>query len=174
LPAAPQTVCWQGGPHIPITRRYTMRLHGTLGILAALLLVAADTAKDDGAKKEMDKLQGTWKLVSGEFSGKPLAGGDLEGAEFTIKGDKYTFKQGDTTEEGTIKVDPAKKPPTIDLKIASGNDKDKTQLGIYKLEGDKFTVCFAKAGATERPTMMSTKEDSDQLLFGFKKEKADK
>jgi uncharacterized protein (TIGR03067 family) len=151
-----------------------MKLHGTLGLLAALLLIAADTAKDDGAKKEMDKLQGTWKLVSGEFSGKPLAGGDLEGAEFTIKGDKYTFKQGEMTEEGTIKVDPSKKPPTVDLAITSGGDKGKAQLGIYKLEGDKFTVCFSKAGATERPAALSTKEDSDQLLFGFKKEKAEK
>src|SRR5262249_20059014 len=103
-----------------LTRRYTMRLHGTLGVLAALLLVAADTVKDDGAKKEMDNLQGTWRLVSGEFSGKPLAGDDLQGAEFTIKGDKYTFKQGEMTEEGTIKLDPSKKPPTIDLAINSG------------------------------------------------------
>jgi uncharacterized protein (TIGR03067 family) len=144
-----------------------MVIHAIL-FLAAGLLPASDTTKEDAAKKELEKLQGTWKITSLEVGGKPLPEDAVSGT-FTLKGDKYTFKTDDQEEEGTFKIDPSKKPPAIDLLIGSGMDKGKTQLGVYKLEGDRLTLCFAVAGDKERPGKFATAEDSNQLLFGLKK-----
>jgi uncharacterized protein (TIGR03067 family) len=58
---------------------------------------------------------------------------------------------GKEVENGTYKADPLKKPPTLDLTIAKGKDEGKTQLGIFKLEKDVFTVAIGAAGGKERP-----------------------
>jgi uncharacterized protein (TIGR03067 family) len=56
-------------------------------------------------------------------------------------------------ENGTYKLDAAKKPAAIDLIIGKGGkDEGKTQLGIYKLEGDVLTVAIAEANSKTRPS----------------------
>jgi uncharacterized protein (TIGR03067 family) len=150
-----------------------MKLQGMIVVLTALVLVAADDTKGD-AKKDQEKLQGAWKFVSGVTNGQPVPAEGLKGATFTIKEDKYHFEQGEEKEDGTFKLDPSKKPATIDLKIESGKDQGKTQLGIYKFDGDKLTFCFAMAGDKERPKEFATKADTKMLLYGLQKEKAEK
>src|SRR5258707_8724911 len=118
--------------------------------LAVGLLVAADTPKEDPAKKkDQEKLQGTWQAESFEADGNPLPEEAVKACKFTFKDEKYTFEPGDVTETGTWKLDSGKDPATVDLKIGDGPDKDKTQLGIYKVDGDMLKFCFAQAGATE-------------------------
>jgi uncharacterized protein (TIGR03067 family) len=138
--------------------------------LAAGLLLAADAPKEDVVKKELEKLQGTWKIASYETGGQVLPAEAVVGT-FVIKGDKYTFKTDDQEEEGTLKLDPEKKPATIDLIITSGNDKGKTQVGIYKLEGDKWTICLAMPGNKDRPSKFATSDENDHLIFGLKRDK---
>lgn len=141
-----------------------MKLSLPLAVVAGLLL-AADSPKDDAAKKDLEKLQGAWKLVA------RAEGEDNDtGARMVIKANKYTFTNGDQSEEGTFKLDPGAKPAAIDLKIESGNDKSKAQVGIYKVEGDTWTVCLGLPGETERPKEFAAKEGSS-LLFVFKRDK---
>lgn len=139
--------------------------------LAAGLLLAADSPKDDAAKKDLDKLQGTWKLVSYETGGNKAGEEDLAGSKMVIKGNKYAYTSADQDEEGTMKLDPGAKPAAVDLKIESGNDKGKDQVGIYKLEGDTLTFCFAHPGEKERPKEFSGREGSSNLVFVLKREK---
>jgi uncharacterized protein (TIGR03067 family) len=113
--------------------------------------------KDDAVKKEVDKLQGEWKGVGQEFTLK-------------IKGNDYEFNAGET-EKGTMTFNPNTKPAQVDVKIKEGNDAGKKQVGIYKLEGDKLTFCFAMAGETERPTKFEASQEKGILLFRFEKEK---
>jgi uncharacterized protein (TIGR03067 family) len=127
--------------------------------------------KDDAGKKELDKLQGTWKVATFDVDGKPAPQADVKDARFQIKGDKYTFKSADYSEEGNLKLDPAKAPPTIDLNITEGEDKGKTQLGIYKIEGETFTACFTMAGNKERPKELKSTAGSMHILVVCKKEK---
>ena len=49
------------------------------------------------------------------------------------------------------------------------------QYGIYKLEGDTFTVCITPPGKTEvdRPKDFSTK-DSNNVIFVFERVKEEK
>jgi len=139
--------------------------------LAVGLLLAADTPKEDPAKKkDSEKLQGAWKGDSGEVDGNALPDEFLKAAKFGFKGDKYTFEAGDEKESGTITLDASKTPATIDLKIEEGRDKGKTQLGIYKVEGDKVKFCFGQPDAKERPKDFSSKAGSDTIYIVFKRE----
>jgi hypothetical protein len=45
-----------------------MKLHA-LVLVGAALLLAADTPKEDAAKKELQKLQGTWTAVESQMEG---------------------------------------------------------------------------------------------------------
>ncbi len=136
-------------------------------LVAAGLLVAADTPNDD-AKKELDKFKGTWKATAGAQDGKPFPDEDLKTLVLTFAGDKYTAKYKDQTEAGTMKLDPAKKQ--IDLNITDGEDKGKKQYGLYAVDGDTLKLCFAMPDK-ERPKEMAAKEGSEHVLVTLKREK---
>ena len=138
--------------------------------LVGLALAAAEAAENAG-KEELKRLQGTWRMVSVEVDGKKIPEEDLKQMAVVFRGDAYTVKQGDTeVEKGTQKVDPTKKPKTIDAHILEGPDKGKDQLGIYELNGDALKVCFAAPGQ-ERPKEFASKPGSKHELGMFKREK---
>jgi uncharacterized protein (TIGR03067 family) len=137
---------------------------------AVSLLIGADTLKADDPKGEK-ALQGTWKLSAGEADGKALPEKQLKDGKLVVKGDDYTVTLADIgTVKGTQKLDPTKEPKTIDIKDASGPNKDKTCLGIYELKGDEFRVTFAPPGKA-RPTKFATAPDSGQWMHVWKRVK---
>ena len=126
------------------------------------LLVGADKAKDEAT------IEGTWVVVAVTKDGKD---------DEDIKGDKVTFKDGkvhiknadkNKDEQGTYKLDETAKPKAIDFMLA-GNDK--TIVAIYKVEGDKLTVCVSHKQDGSRPTEFTAKEGSGQILVELKREK---
>lgn|SRR5262245_12516762 len=120
--------------------------------------------KDDG---DLKKLQGEWEVTSWEQLGAAL---NLT-AKWSFQDDKYTLDMGTNLEEGTIKLDPAKKPGTIDLTITGGNCKGKEQPGIYKIEGDTITFCFAWPGNSDRPTEFKSTREERTILITMKRAK---
>src|SRR5207248_1587898 len=109
---------------------------------------------------------GTWVVVSATKDGK---------ADDEIKGEKITFKDGKLTittkkkdEQGTYKIDPAQKLKTIDVTEAG---KDRTHRGIYKLDGDKLTLCVSAEPEGQRPADFTAKEGEPHLLIELKREK---
>ena len=137
-----------------------------------LLLASAFIRADDDAKKDLDALTGTWRVETFTQDGRKLPENIVKQFTFVIKDGKYTITDGDKeVETGTIKVDPSKKPKTIDFEITSGDDKGKKQPGIYTLDGDKFTFCMAHPGETERPSKLESTKDSKTVLSVLKREK---
>jgi uncharacterized protein (TIGR03067 family) len=142
-----------------------MRLRLLLVLTAGLgiLGVAADEAK-----KELDSLQGEWKLVSATRDGKDMPPERVKGFKNTVKGDRFTItSEGKTAEEGTMKLEPGKKPKQTDLVLAEGN---RTARGIYELSGDTFKLCYAPPGK-DRPKEFSAREGTGCTLSVWQRKK---
>ncbi len=141
---------------------------------AALGILMTTWTAAQEAKTDLDKLQGTWRAVSLEAQGQKAPAEAIEAAELTltITGDKYVEKQkGETSEEGTLKFHPDKNPRQLDIHIGTGKDKGKTQLAIYKIDGDAFTVAIAPAESKERPESFTTKADTPYAVQVLRREK---
>ncbi len=145
--------------------------------LAIGAIMATDgLGNDDPAKGDLDKLKGTWLTASLVNNGKTLVDDKTPPKEGPITklaydGDKWIVKVGDkTVASGIFKIDAKKSPKEIDVMDASGMKNDKTQLGIYELDGDTYKYCLAPAGKP-RPTEFTSKEGSGHSLGVSKREK---
>lgn len=147
-----------------------MRWHVLLALAAGLLL-AADKAADDAAKKESKSLQGTWRTTSFRHNGNTIPEENTKTWTLVIKDDRYVLTIGDNTEEGTFKIDPTKKPKTVDVMPETGGSKGKKRLGIYEVKDDEATLCVAAAGKEDRPTELVSDAGSENYLWTFKREK---
>jgi len=134
-------------------------------VFAVALVVAAGTQDADATR-----LNGTWVLVRGEQDGKPLPQDAIQGIKMVIDGDKHTLVVGGDKTVNTHHLDPTTKPKSIDAKPTAGPYKDMTLRGIYRLEGDEFTVCFAAPGK-ERPKEFTTKSGTGTFVHVWKRQK---
>jgi uncharacterized protein (TIGR03067 family) len=145
-----------------------MKKHFLLVVGVAFL--AADDAQDE-VKKEHARFEGTWKWVSIEMEQMKLSADALKHPRLKLMGDKFTVsEENNATFGGTFKVDPSKKPKTIDVTFTDGPEKGKTALGIYELEGDTYKVITDPAGKS-RPTEFAVKPGSRHVLQVLKREK---
>ena len=129
---------------------------------AVVLLMAADEPAKD-AKKEEDKLQGEWTMVSMETRGAKHSEDDVKKYTLTIKGDEWTVMKGLSPGAGrTFKIDPSKDPKTLDLTIKLVN-QERVSKGIYKLDGDTLTICRTEENG-ERPKEFKTTAESGILV----------
>jgi uncharacterized protein (TIGR03067 family) len=136
-------------------------------LLTSSFLLGSAGAQDD-AKGDHEKIQGTWKVVSAEDSGRKAPDEAVKTIKLVITKDKIAYKFGDDKmTEMTYKLDATKKPRWIDL-----TKGDKTTLGIYQLEGDNLKICFPEGGKKERSTAFESKPDSaNDVLLVLKREK---
>jgi len=150
------------------------RFIGLIVVLAVPFPLAADEKED--VSKELKALEGKWKAVSMEAAGTPLPKESMPDFTFIVAADgKSTAKMAQAEEQATITVDPKKNPKTIDNLHESGAQQGKKQYGIYKLEGDKWTVCMTRPGvaASDRPKDFTTK-DTANVVFVFERVKEGK
>jgi uncharacterized protein (TIGR03067 family) len=144
-----------------------MRL-GVLLLVAASGLAPAD--KPDKKKttnpvqEELKKLEGTWTFVGLKLDGLT--------ARLVIKGNQIILEEakqnpgGKPEEQGwkaTFKVDPGKKPKTIDV-VCAGT----TSRGIYQQDGDTLKICVSVG---KRPTTFTSSVGSTNEMSIFKRTK---
>lgn len=144
-----------------------MKPFAALVAAAGLLLLAADKA-DDPSTKDLDKLQGTWTVVSGQGAGKDVPTNLLavDGIAFD-RGTYTNIVQGRPTTSGAFRLDSSKQPPTIDL--VSPDNKTVTQ-GIFQLDGDTLKMAFASVDEN-RPVTLDSKPGSNVIVLRLKREK---
>jgi uncharacterized protein (TIGR03067 family) len=111
----------------------------------------SSSAAVNDAKSEEEKMQGKWKIVRCEFSGRDEP--QPVGIEDTI-GDKKWLRPNRRTAEYRLKFDATKDPKWVDL--SADRLGDRTLKGIYSLEGDKLTICYAYDPELPRPTEFKT------------------
>jgi uncharacterized protein (TIGR03067 family) len=148
------------------------RLACVLIVLCTPVLAVAD----DEVQKELKSLQGKWKTVDMEAGGKPVPKEAAPDFRITIGADgKSTGKMPQEEFGFVMTVNPKKDPKAIEVLHESGTEKGKKQFGIYKLDGDKWTVCMTMPGSaeTDRPKDFNTK-DTTHVVFVFERVKEEK
>jgi uncharacterized protein (TIGR03067 family) len=131
-------------------------------------LAHGDEAKN--AKDEGEKMDGTWKPVTAELAGKPFPDEVLKTMKLVVTDGKYTVTVGEQTDEGTVKLDPAKKPREMDVAGTKGPNKDKTILAVYELTDTTLRVCYDLSGKA-RPKEFKTKADTQLFLVAYTRDK---
>lgn len=136
-------------------------------LLVVGLLLGADPPSDAG-KKDLEKLQGEWKAEKAQNDGEEAPASLVEKMTVTVKGESMTIDVGSARDEkAKIHLDPGKSPAAIDIKPTRPGRE--TILGIYRLEGDSLTLCWAIEGA--RPAEFASKSGSKHVLFVLKRVK---
>ncbi len=108
-------------------------------------------------KTDREQLQGSWALVAAEVGGRKASADEVKqiGIKLDFAGDKVVYEQGGASEATTFRLDPAKGPKEIDLVLG----KTEVHKCIYRLDGDRLTVCKSHP-PRERPTAFASKAGS--------------
>ena len=144
-----------------ITMRYA--------ICTLLLFTGGFLAAQDGEPTDLDRMQGTWVVVSLTEEGKAVLAKDVEELEIVIEKNTYTaFDKGMMVVKYEFKLDATKKPKEIDLTYLVGLDKGKTVPAIYKLGKEQFTICLDEE-KKNRPKVFESKENETSSVLVLKK-----
>jgi uncharacterized protein (TIGR03067 family) len=154
-------------------RRSGVAVLAIVSLFAAVRSPASDgNANEVTVAKELQAFKGTWRMSSKEEDGKKFSEEEIKDIIGTGDGlAKFSVRRGDKIiGEATVKLDPTKKPKTIDVAFTEGELKGKAVMGIYKIEIRIFRVCVARVG-DERPAAFSAKAGSGHTLVVYKREK---
>jgi uncharacterized protein (TIGR03067 family) len=144
---------------------------GLILVFFVPLPLCADDAND--VRKELLALEGVWKAMAMEAGGMPFPKDRIPDFVFIVSADGKAIGRSPQGEyQAKITVDPHKNPKTIVNLHQSGAQKGKEQFGVYKLEGDRWTVCMTLPGVAEsdRPKDFST-QDTANVVFVFERQK---
>jgi uncharacterized protein (TIGR03067 family) len=143
---------------------HSQTLAVALCVLVATPLMAGEPPKPDVSKKDIDGIQGTWKLVALEADGEQGPTEIVSALKFVFKGNTLTLMPGEPGFTNyTFKLDPTTKPANFDMTHADGPRKGETEEGIYLLEGNHLRICLGKAG--NRPKAFATKAPSENGMY---------
>jgi uncharacterized protein (TIGR03067 family) len=115
-------------------------------VLLAGLGVAAGSSPQEEVKAELKRLEGTWKVVAMELGGKKLPPEKAQRlGQIIITRDRLVLQEADKKETSMgLKIDPAKKPNAMDLRITRGKESIDWKC-IYDLQGDDLKICMPLA-----------------------------
>ncbi|PYL10523.1 MAG: hypothetical protein DME33_00660 [Verrucomicrobia bacterium] len=145
------------------------RISRLLMIAALGLLLGAVKPQDPASAKDLEGLQGTWKLVSATQDGKALPDDKVKKTTIVFKHDTFRFPESAeyaTSRSGTVKIDATKQPKHMDAISTKGE----VMLGIYELNGDNYKVCFAPTGKP-RPSEFVSNPGSGYILQVWERKK---
>jgi uncharacterized protein (TIGR03067 family) len=129
-------------------------------------------ADDQAVQEELKRQQGTWKAISSIYEGQEAPAEIVRSITRTVEKDHVVWKRDGKSFAGTrITLDPSRDPKAIDVIPDGGPNRDERVLGIYKLEGDRLTICMAAPGKP-RPTEFKAEKGSGWILRKFAREKA--
>jgi uncharacterized protein (TIGR03067 family) len=138
----------------------------TLALCCSLVGGAAVNA-GDATKKDLEAIQGTWRMV--EVVDRGVKRAPDKGVVLVFAGDRWQLKtQVGVDKQGTFKLDPTKTPKVIVI-----YEDGKPSYAIYSLEKKTLKLCsFARAkdGKSTPSDFTSTKENR-QALATYQRQK---
>ena len=120
-------------------------------LLPALALFAC--AGTVSAQIPLKDLEGKYTLKSASMNGKAAPQAFMDAIkEVAIGADSFTIHKTDGTDDtNPIKLDLAAKVATLDM-LPKKDSKEKTKLGILKMEKGEVTLVVQRSADTKRPT----------------------
>jgi len=112
---------------------------------------------------DLDQLQGSWNVTSLESNGQQMPDITFNGATIVITENQFRSTGMGAIYEGTLELHPTEEPKAIDMLFTAGHAQGVRQKGIYKLDGEIWTLCIATEGS-ERPKNFSTAPGSGLAL----------
>jgi uncharacterized protein (TIGR03067 family) len=137
-----------------------------LPVIAALL---AQPNAAEQAKKDLERLQGTWTMAALEVDGKDVGAVKVQDTKLTIKGDQYTVKAKNNVNGCAIRLDPSKQPHAIEMIFSEPGSADKVHKGIYVIEGDTLKICRGLNADQERPEQFATWPNTGYFVVTWKR-----
>ncbi len=121
----------------------------------------------DEAKTDLDRVQGTWRVVSSQVGDEKAAEDEVKRRKVTVKGNvlTYDYGTGDRNQVGTVKLDP--KTKYLDWNITS--PEAGTTLALYEIKGDEWKIGFGNDGVF-RPRSWAIGKDDVVWLLVLKRE----
>jgi uncharacterized protein (TIGR03067 family) len=139
--------------------------------ISLLCLTVLQPAGADHAKKDLERMQGTWEMHALEINGKDVPVNKLEGTLLIIKGDEYRTKVKDKLLVGfQLKLDPSKEPKAVDMTQKQPDGSEKVIKGIYTFENDLFKMCRGLDASQERPNQFATWPNTSYFVVTWKKQ----
>jgi uncharacterized protein (TIGR03067 family) len=136
----------------------------------AVLLASALIAQPADAKSDQDKLQGEWKLISGEAGGMAIPPEAAAKIHVTFQGAEVFVR--DKKDPAAFSLDPAQRPAAITLRPVpkAGAPQEADIQGIYQIEGEKLKLCLSQPGQP-RPSEFKSPKGSEAVLLVLEKNK---
>jgi len=137
-------------------------------VLTSLIIVLLGGVEEGGGP------EGEWVLVAQEYEGNPSSPEQImaRGVEISLLNGRFlTTRRLDKTRwHGSYQWDASITPNEFDFTIDEGPYAGKTQLSIYKVDGDTLTLCSAEIGKP-RPKGFVTRAGDRQYLQTYKRKK---
>jgi uncharacterized protein (TIGR03067 family) len=143
-------------------------------VLATVLAVTLGSTAQEGAKKDLEDMQGVWTVSRFVLAGQDSPEDLNKKITFVVDGDKLLVKlDSSVLSEGTVVLDPGKNPKQMKVTSTAGPDKGQTKLGIYEIDGDMLKICFYMddSGTKKRPAEFASAKDSVTSLAVMKRMK---
>jgi uncharacterized protein (TIGR03067 family) len=116
------------------------------------------------AVTDIDRLQGTWALISGERHGERFPHEVVKNVKLTFFGDTLKTHKKSGVTEATFTLHSESDPKGIDL-----NMDGSLGLGIYKLEGEMLTILHGEVGEP-RPADFDDVKSGNLTMLVLQKE----
>ncbi len=134
-----------------------------IAFFTALLGLVSISRADDAAA-----LQGIWLATTAELGGIPRPPSAVTNIVLRITDNKWEVTVAGHPDRGTLKIDGAAKPKTMDLTGAEGPNAGRNIPTIYEITGNKLKICYGLKGSP-RPTEFKTARGTQQYLVVYQR-----
>jgi uncharacterized protein (TIGR03067 family) len=136
---------------------------------AALVLALLVGADDAESARDLAAMQGSWTMVSSEVNGESTSDQVDVMGRLSVTDDRYATTRDGRQTSYTFRLESSSDPKAIELAIENGPAKGQIIKGIYKLNGELFTVCHGLTPRDDRPVEFSTGAESGHTLIVWRR-----